>query len=118
MAPVNQILPKEINQMVTCFGCDGSFDVCDRYCRWCNWTFIPDNYGPPEQRGADSSIPHCDSRIGNPEYRGIGLVLAQGVFRDDEEELGTVMNLIETRSISHNANRGYFPDRTASVVSQ
>jgi hypothetical protein len=43
----------------------------------------------------------------NPEYRGIGLVLAKGIFRNDEEELGTDMNLIETRSISHDGNRGY-----------
>ena len=93
--------------MATCFGCGGSIDVCDRYCRWCGRTFIPDNYGPPEQQGADSSIPYGDSWIDNPEYRGIGLVLAQGVFHDDEEKLGTVMNLIETRAVTHDVSRGY-----------
>ena len=93
--------------MVTCFGCGGSIDVCDRYCRWCGRTFVPDNYGPPEHQGAYSSALYNDGWIDNPECRGIGLVLAQGIFRDDEAELGTVMNLIETRAVSHSTNRGY-----------
>ena len=92
--------------MVTCFECSGLIDVCDRYCRWCGRTFIPDNYGPPEQQGGDSSALCCDVWMENPEYRGIGLVLAQGVFRDDEAELGTVMNLILTRAVAHEVNRG------------
>ena len=97
----------EVNQMVTCFGCGGSIDVCDRYCRWCGRTFIPDNYGPPEQEGVDSFPPHSDGWMDNPEYRGIGLALVQGIFHDDEAELGTVMNLIETCAISRDLNRGY-----------
>ena len=93
--------------MVTCFGSGGLIDVCDRYCRWCGRTFIPDNYGPTEQEEADSSMPHGDSWIDNPECRGIGQVLTQGIFRDDEAELGTVMNLIETHTVSHSINRRY-----------
>lgn len=93
--------------MITCFGCGGSIDVCDRNCRWCGRTFIPDNYGPPEQPAVDSPALLGDVWMENPEYRGIGLVLAQGIFRDDEAELGTVVNLIETRAVSHDVSRGY-----------
>ena len=93
--------------MVACFGCGGLIDVCDRYCRWCGRTFIPDNYGPPEQQAVNSTAPYGDGWINNPECRGIGQVLTQGIFRDDETELGTVMNLIETRAVTHDVSRGY-----------
>ena len=43
--------------MVTCFGCGGSIDVFDRYCRWCGRTFIPDNYGPQPPRAPDRHGP-------------------------------------------------------------
>jgi hypothetical protein len=109
-------LLKEVNQMVTCFGCGGSIDVFDRYCRWCGRTFIPDNYGPLPPRPIDSPAfesmqPRCGTGVdGCTDYmecNNIGLVLTRGIFHDDEEELNDVMDLISVHDPPSNANQGY-----------
>ena len=101
--------------MITCFSCGGSIDVIDRYCRWCGRTFIPDNYGPPSRAvdspafdNSPSSIQATvDGVIDYTECNGIGLVLTQQIFHDDEEELNDVMDLIDNRAPLPGANQGY-----------
>jgi hypothetical protein len=102
--------------MVTCFGCGGSIDVFDRYCRWCGRTFIPDNYGPTPPRAVDS--PAFESMHPGPgtgidgltdyqESNSIGLVLTRGIFHDDEEELNDVMDLMSHDDSQPDINQGY-----------
>ena len=111
--------------MVTCSGCGELIDVCDKYCRWCGWTYILDNDVPPRpyaivsptREGKQSTraavnrelCPRCHGggRIDNPVRNGIGLVLARGIFHDDEAELNNVNDLIENQAVSHDGNRGY-----------
>jgi hypothetical protein len=102
--------------MVTCFGCGGSIDVFDRYCRWCGRTFIPDNYGPQPPRAVDSpAFENMHSGRGTGvvgvtdfmECNGIGLVLTRGIFHDDEEELNDVMDLISHDDPETDINQGY-----------
>ena len=77
--------------MVTCLRCSGLIDVRDRYCRWCGRTFILDNDVPPRPREINPPVicPKCHGEgwIDDPNYNGIGAILAQEIFHDDEEEL-------------------------------
>ena len=102
--------------MVTCFGCGGSIDVFDRYCRWCGRTFIPDNYGPAPPRAVDSPAfesmhPGRGAGVNGltdyMECNGIGLVLTRGIFHDDEEELNDVMDLISSDDSPPDINQEY-----------
>jgi hypothetical protein len=102
--------------MVTCFGCGGSIDVFDRYCRWCGRTFIPDNYGPQPPRPVDSPAfenvhPHLINGVDGftdcLECGSIGLVLTQGIFHDDENELNDVIDLISDEKAGPDINQGY-----------
>jgi len=102
--------------MVTCFGCGGSIDVFDRYCRWCGRTFIPDNYGPQPPRAVDSpafenihppGINGVDGLTDYLECGSIGLVLTRSIFHDDEEDLTEVINLISDEKAGPDINQGY-----------
>jgi len=126
LSPVNSKLLKEVNHLVTCSGCGELIDVRDKYCRWCGWTYIFDNDVPPRPYAIASPTregkqtpthaatngelcPRCHGggRIDNPVRSGIGLVLARGIFHDDEAELNSVNDLIENQAVSHDVNRGY-----------
>jgi hypothetical protein len=96
--------------MVTCFGCGGSIDVSDRYCRWCGRTFIPDNYGPPPSHNENlRQIPGAgvNGWMERTECSSIGLMLMQGIFHDDEEELNDILDLIGFYAVSTDFNQGY-----------
>jgi hypothetical protein len=102
--------------MVTCFGCGGSIDVFDRYCRWCGRTFIPDNYGPQPPRPVDSPafekvhprhLAGIDGFTDCMECGNIGLALTEGIFHDDENALNDIIDSISDQKAGPEINQGF-----------